>query len=370
MSRRIVLWGKLHRWSSLACTVFLLLLCVTGLPLVLRADMDRWLSGNGAGPAPAVGLEQLERMVLAAERLHPGARVISASIDEDTARVSLGLLPKGAGEPAEALQLRFHAASGELLTGQEQAWQGFEPFMDLLFSLHTDMFAGLAGALFLGAMALLFLVAIVSGVVLYGPFTQKLAFGTIRRERSARIRWLDMHNLLGIVTLCWAFMVGLTGAINELSLPLYQRWLVADVQPVLAAWQGRPLPALGQAVSVPDAVRAARPLMAGQTLARVMPPGDVSPWHFALMVHGDTPQAAWRYDMILVDAQSGTWAERVPMPWYMVALVLSRPFHFGNFGGLPLKLLWCVLDVMTIVVLGSGLYLWWPRRKASAKAKI
>jgi uncharacterized iron-regulated membrane protein len=27
-------WLFLHRWSSLVCTVFLLVLCLTGLPLV------------------------------------------------------------------------------------------------------------------------------------------------------------------------------------------------------------------------------------------------------------------------------------------------------------------------------------------------
>jgi len=36
--------------------------------------------------------------------------------------------------------------------------------------LHTDLFTGLAGELFFAAMAFLFLVAIISGVVLYGPF--------------------------------------------------------------------------------------------------------------------------------------------------------------------------------------------------------
>lgn len=369
MSRRIALWSKVHRWSGLACTVFLLLLCVTGLPLVLRADMDRWLSGRAAAPPGAVGLEQIERMVQSAQRLHPGARVISASIDEDAARVSLGLVLLRAGEQAQALQVRFNAASGEVLTGREQAWSGYEPFMELLFHLHTDLFAGLPGALFLGGMALLFLVAIVSGVVLYGPFMQKLAFGTVRRERSARIRWLDLHNLLGIVTLCWALMAGVTGAINELSMPLYRQWLGTDVRQALAPWQGQPVPAPDQAVTVPDALRAARPLMADQVLARIMPPGDIGPWHFALMVHGDTPQTAWRYDLILVDARTATQVQRVPMPWYMVALVLSRPFHFGSFGGLPLKLLWCLLDAMTIAVLGSGLYLWWSRGRGTGKAR-
>src|SRR3546814_12288941 len=63
-------------------------------------------------------------------------------------------------------------------------------------------------------MGLLFVVAIVSGVVLYAPFMQRLDFGTVRRDRSRRLKWLDLHNLLGAVTVVWAPVVGATGVVN------------------------------------------------------------------------------------------------------------------------------------------------------------
>ncbi|MBU1459972.1 MAG: PepSY domain-containing protein, partial [Gammaproteobacteria bacterium] len=44
-------------------------------------------------------------------------------------------------------------------------------------------------------------------------------------------------------------------------------------------------------------------------------------------------------------------------------LGLSQPLHFGDYGGRPMQILWAVLDVLTIIVLGSGLYLWWVRRR-------
>jgi uncharacterized iron-regulated membrane protein len=48
----------------------------------------------------------------------------------------------------------------------------------------------------------------------------------------------------------------------------------------------------------------------------------------------------------------------IPQPWYVQALHLSQPLHFGDYGGMPMKILWALLDLLTIVVLGSGLYLW------------
>ncbi|WP_426418444.1 hypothetical protein [Bradyrhizobium genosp. A] len=36
---------------------------------------------------------------------------------------------------------------------------------------------------------------------------------------------------------------------------------------------------------------------------------------------------------------------------------------------MPLKLIWAALDGLTIVVIGSGLYLWLARRRKRAPAK-
>ncbi len=52
----------------------------------------------------------------------------------------------------------------------------------------------------------------------------------------------------------------------------------------------------------------------------------------------------------------------------LTAFQLSHPLHFGDYGGLPLKLLWAALDILTIVVLGSGLYLWLAKGKRLGKA--
>ena len=91
-------------------------------------------------------------------------------------------------------------------------------------------------------MGLLLLVAIVSGVVLYAPFMRKLAFRHgAPRAASARPKWLDLHNLLGIVTLVWAFVVGATGVINTWAEPDDQVLAVHDeVSTMLAPYKGQP----------------------------------------------------------------------------------------------------------------------------------
>jgi uncharacterized iron-regulated membrane protein len=51
----------------------------------------------------------------------------------------------------------------------------------------------------------------------------------------------------------------------------------------------------------------------------------------------------------------------------MTALFVSQPLHFGDYGGMPMKIIWALLDVLTIIVLASGLYLWVKKRKQPAE---
>ena len=45
------------------------------------------------------------------------------------------------------------------------------------------------------------------------------------------------------------------------------------------------------------------------------------------------------------------------LPCYLTALLVSQPLHFGDYGGMPMKIIWALLDVAALIVLGSGLYL-------------
>jgi uncharacterized iron-regulated membrane protein len=85
--------------------------------------------------------------------------------------------------------------------------------------------------------------------------------------------------------------------------------------------------------------------------------------HYAVFLQGATPLTKRLLTVGLVDAVTGELTDIRPMPWYMQALLLSQPLHFGDYGGLPMKILWALLDLVTIVVLGSGVYLWLARRK-------
>ena len=360
-------WAWVHKWSSLVCTVFMLLLCLTGLPLIFHHEIGHLLGTEVEAPPMAADAPRadMDQVVAAARALNPGKVIqyVFREIDDDSIWfVSLNDTPEAVeGGKSVAVDAR---------TGKVLAEPKFdEGFIYVMFKLHVDLFAGLPGTLFLGLMGLLLVVAVVSGVVLYAPFMRKLDFGTVRRERSPRLKWLDLHNLLGIVTLAWALVVGLTGVINTLATPVIKLWQYDQMADMIRPYQGLPPPAsLG---SVQASLQAAQALEPAMNTGFIAFPGTMlsSPHHYAVFMRGTTPLTSRLLKPVLIDAQTAKVTDSRPMPWYVTGLLVSQPLHFGDYGGMPMKILWALLDIATIVVLGSGLYLWLRRKDVSREVK-
>lgn len=376
---RLKTWQAIHRWSSLICTAFLLLTCLTGLPLICHEEIEHLTEPALAYDVvpPSAPLANLDRLTDAARRIFPGRIVTSLVRDDDEPQVIVGLAPSFAAveaDPTSGRFVRFDAHTGKILEKSQPAGRQPQTFIGLMLRLHIDLFTGLPGQLFLGAMALLLVTAIVSGALIYGPFTRKLAFGEVRAARTSRVRWLDLHSLLGIVTLAWAVVVGATGAMNELNTPLFAIWQRTDVASAIRPWRSQPTLPPSKLSSIQSAFRTAERAVPGMTVVGANFPGSTlgSPHHYLLFAKGNTPLTSQLFSPILVDARTGELTAVVPMPWYLRVLELSRPLHFGDYGGLPLKVIWALLDLVTIIVLGSGLYLWLAKRRrrtSSAKSE-
>ena len=125
---------------------------------------------------------------------------------------------------------------------------------------------------------------------------------------------------------------------------------------------------MGARSSLDAAVERARDALPGMTLQFVAFPGSSysTDHHYAVFFHGDTPLTTHLTTPALIDARTGELTAVAPTPWYVKALSLSQPLHFGDYGGLPLKLLWAALTLFTIHVLGTGLYLWLAKRRAGS----
>lgn len=370
-SRRLRIVAGIHRWSALVSTIFLLVMCLTGLPLIFRGELDQWLEGELAAPVmdAATPRASLDRILETARAHRPGEHVQFVVWERDEPDVVLLSVGKSRdAHPDEHRLMRIDARTAAVL-GDVELQQRFTTF---LLKLHTEMFAGLPGKLFLGAMGLLFIVAIVSGAYLYSPFLGDRPYGAVRRQPRRRATWLDLHNLLGIATLTWALVVGATGMMNtwvDLAVKAWQYDQLADMTGGAPQAEPKQLFSLDAAIDV--ALRA-RPDMEPFYVAF---PGSMlsSNRHYSFFMRGRTPLTSRLLTPVMVDGETGAFAATQPMAWYVTALLLAQPLHFGDYGGTPLQIVWALFDLATIFVLLTGLYLWasrWRRGELSHSVTV
>lgn len=368
-SQTIRRWSFIHTWSSLICTLFLLMLAITGLPLVFHHEIEHLLGDTPEfRQMPAdTPRQDLQQLVQAAEAHRPGEVVQYFGWDEDEPNGLYAFMGKTAGgDPNDTHTFMLDARTGEAV--EKPSANG--GLMMVMLRLHVDMYAGLPGKLFLAFMGLLFVLAIISGVVLYAPFMRRLDFATVRPNKSNRVRWLDLHNLIGVVTLTWAFVVGLTGVLNACADLVIAQWRNDALAVMVAPY--RDAPALTDRAPATRLLEIAQASVPGTEPSFIAFPGSrfSSEHHYAVFMKGNTHLTSHLLTPVLIDAKDLKVTAIVSSPWYMDALLLSQPLHFGDYGGMPMKILWGVLDVLTLIVLGSGLYLWWVRRRAAATVNV
>ena len=236
-------WYLVHKWTSLICTAFLLMLCVTGLPLIFHDEIDAALGhapGAGlVGPASsgdAPGLLPLDS--------HAGARAGQAArrgaavhgVRQSVAarhrhhRPAPGLT--GERDDAAAVRPRDRGSGG---AGRKRRGHRFPP------PAPYRLFLGLPGEFLLGAMGVLFVAALVSGAVLYAPFMRKLDFGTVAHAAQRA------PEVAGSTTICsassrspgWRWS-GRPASINALATPITAWWQATELAEMTAAYAGRP----------------------------------------------------------------------------------------------------------------------------------
>ncbi len=354
---KVKTWYRVHKWTSLICTLFLLMACVTGFPLIFHDELGPLLNHEVRPAEMPAGSPSasIDRMVEQAKRRMPEMMPYSVFLDDDEPRVLVYFTPTP--KPKKFQRVVFDAHTGQPL---EQGPLG-KDLLSRLLLLHSALFLELPGELLMGLMALLFVISLVSGALVYGPFMRRLSFGTYRTQ-PARLRWFDLHNLLGMTALAWMLVVGTTGVMNALSTPLFGLWRAQVMPKLLASYAGKP--PVGHLGSVDDAFTETARLLPNRQVTSLLFPNAIiaSPRHYVIWTKGTSPVTSRLFTPVLIDVENGKATVADGLPWYLRTLEVCRPLHFGDYGGLPLKVIWALFDLIAIVVLGSGVYLWLSRK--------
>jgi len=239
------------------------------------------------------------------------------------------------------------------------------------------------GVYIVGLVTLFFFLALVTGVLLHA---KKLVsnFFKYRPKQSKRSRLLDMHTVIGVMTLPFTLMYAISGLIFNLviiyqiafALVLYkgdQQALLADAGYVELkpkwqdkAWQN---PAIDQVFAEISSRENHQPVY-----VRMYNYGDESA---VLQVGGDmTQQIGGQFDIATELATMQETALNDPINTNMVrkGLQVVANLHFGDYAGYDLRLLYFLLGLSVCVLIVAGNLLWidkhFKHREENAKGKI
>lgn len=361
----------LHRWTSLLATLPFLVLCLTGTVLIFHEEIDDALGTVPvAQAAPAALARPLAESIARVLEAHPDERVASTSIDpEHHPGVLLVVTVPNGDAGFENAQLRF----ADLATGQPIG----EPdpgtsLTGFLLELHAQWFLGPVGELIGALIALLVLLSLLSGLVVYAPYVRRVALGIVRRGRDARVLQIDLHNLIGAVVLGWALVVTVTGFLlgfSTLATGLWQASGLKDLRVQAAALA--PVDTRRPPVDVDRVFAAARSSAdPGWDVVTAIFPGTEfsTPRHYTVLLAGSEGIDQRLFRVAAIDAATGEVSAVVEMPAYIKAITLAEPLHFGDYGGLALKLLWTACTWLTLFITANGAWLWWDRRRRRRRA--
>lgn len=355
---------SVHTWVGLVAGFFLFIAFYAGAITMFHAELHAWQTPN-ARAEPATTRQQppqTQALIDAVLAAHPdAARAFSVSLPSDHEPQ----LVLTAGER----QFRFDAA------GKLEQFDEDSHLLDFIYKLHyTAGLPGGWGLYTLGAVCVLYGLALVSGVIIYAPTFFKDLFA-LRIGKNLKRMWQDAHNAIGILSLPFHIMYAWTSAILALGLVLLApfQYLVFDgkllnlvgadinaAAPFKAAGVAAPLLPVARVLAA--AAHAAPEMAINRLVYREA--GDANA---QVQVFGNARRDTVSGNAVVVlNASSGQVLRVVTPHNYSPGTRFFRSLqalHFGNFGHAAVQWMYFILGLAGAFLFYSGNLIWIEARR-------
>ena len=346
-----------HAAIGLLAGGLLYLVCLSGTVLVFYEEWQRFEQND----APEM------------ERIDPAAvqRGIAAMLDSERGKPATTHLYVHLPVPelprttiTTDTQAVHIDSQGRIARPEENKWSEF------LYALHYTLnLPALVGITIVGVLGMLMIALAVTGLIAH-PRIFRDAF-RLRTRHGGGVALADWHNRLSVWTLPFSLAIALTGAVIGLATvggyAVAARYYGGDVEALFATVFGDEPAHDAARAPVPDVVPALRYMSANHpdvqvTYVVLHDPGTAGQ-HVQLV--GGHPRRLIFGEYYAFDREGrfkGT-AGLADGDLGRQAAASNYNLHFGNYGGLPVKIVYVLLGLAVTIVSATGVYIWLGKRR-------
>jgi uncharacterized iron-regulated membrane protein len=350
-TRRFFKWA--HTWTGLLAGLVIAVVSLTGGVIVFRTEIPLASFPRSEGSAGVVGLGALARQIA---RTDPNAQV---------RRVRF---PAQAGDPfvvqvesaGKHEKLVCDASTGRVLGTLNTK------FTDWMTDLHRNLLAGKTGRKAVGGFGIVLFLLAGSGMLLWLIGARKWrAWVSVRPQGGSRRFHFELHRATGLWSYGLLTVVAFTGI--GLAYPdTFRNALrhitgsqAANKTPRVAESGGQTLRALDEYVRT-----GTRAMPDGVPTELRLPENTGAPVDLRLRRPGDLSLSGNHVYLEPSTAKVLAISKEADLPLGARIFAAFSPIHYGEFGGLPIKVLWGFLGIVPPVLFVTGLLTWWrPTRR-------
>lgn len=350
---------KIHIYLGIFVAIHFAVFALSGLALLFKDEIQGH-SSESSTIIPRVQLaERYDAVLTNALQAYPHDRPLALFPDEDNENVlhaRLGI--DGATKLRGSRRLAFDLTSAKQVSNETKR----DGFFDWMLILHRELFLGSNGKIYLGLVGLAYVFMLLSGFFIYGNFMKGRRFGDIRQARVPKL--VDLHKFVGVTTFGWGLIVGLSGVFLAFNGVLIKLFLLQSLKHLSEQYQDFS-PAVEQVASVKQVINAALDAQSDSIVSYVSFPDTEFgiPGHYLILINGTGIITQKISRLAVVNAQTGSLSEIIELPLYLKIVLLSEPLHFGDYGGLFLKIIWALFAVGSLAVALFGVSSFFMKRR-------
>lgn len=340
----------IHSTAGLVSALFILLMSISGAALIFHTEIDEMkYPVVKAWPLKNIRVDSAYRVI---QKQYPHAQISNCVLPEtDNKPFSFFIYDSSYKNGTKAIEIFLHPQTATNLKTRD----GGSSFISWLSKFHNSFHLGKTGEWLLGVFALVFLLSIITGFML---FRKKIAAVLLFRRSAYKKN--NLHQIIGVWALIFNLMIAVTGFWMQRYVFKKEFYQSYNYTPVLKASP----PLSFKFDSAYTEIKKAYPDFTAAVIYFAQSNSGKT------AVYGSRASNAYIHskkfaDAIMLDSAGGIAKTRMINENTAADKydIINSQLHMGKFGGWGIKIIYFVFGLTGALLSITGFLLWWRRRK-------